>query len=363
MKCPVCDQENPSMLCPRCGFDASRDYEKYPTLGVIPSVSALRRQWQGQSDAPASTESPRKKSQWLSIAACAIMLAVGLAAGFFLGKGAPAPTEPEISVQTPPETTEPEISVQTPPETTEPAPLQNLWEANVLRNDLASISEPSDAHKYSVFGSGYIREQIDTIVFLGTLRSAPAAAWDASANGNGSVLAWVSSVGGRYWLYLAGEGGINAGATCRNLFAGYTNLNRINFAGNLHTDFSQDMGYMFYDCGALTSLDLSDFNTANVRDMRGMFYDCDGLSSLDLRSFSTDKVQNMSYMFWRCDSLKSMDLSSFDTTNVQDMRSMFEYCDALTSLDLSSFNTTNVRDTTDMFYDCPAGSDWEHILK
>ena len=134
MKCPVCDQENPSMLCPRCGFDASRDYEKYPTLGVIPSVSALRRQWQGQSDAPASTESPRKKSQWLSIAACAIMLAVGFAAGFFLGKGAPAPTEPEISVQTP-------------PETTEPAPTEPIWEANVLRNDLASISEPSDAHE------------------------------------------------------------------------------------------------------------------------------------------------------------------------------------------------------------------------
>ena len=36
MKCPVCDQENPSMLCPRCGFDASRDYEKYPTLGGDP---------------------------------------------------------------------------------------------------------------------------------------------------------------------------------------------------------------------------------------------------------------------------------------------------------------------------------------
>ena len=350
MKCPVCDQENSSMLCPRCGFDASRDYEKYPTLGVIPSVSALRRQWQGQSDAPASTESPRKKSQWLSIAACVIMLAVGLAAGFFLGKGAPAPTEPEISVQTP-------------PETTEPAPPQNLWEANVLRNDLASISEPSDAHEYSVFGSGYIRQQIDSIVFLHTLQSAPADAWDVSAAGNGSVLAWVKPVGSLYRLYLAGKGGINAGATCRNLFAGYTNLNRIVFSGYFHTDFSQDMAYMFYDCGTLTSLDLSDFNTANARDMRGMFYDCNRLSSLDLRSFSTGNVRNMGYMFWRCDSLKSMDLSSFDTTNVQDMRSMFEYCNALTSLDLSTFNTTNVRDTTDMFYDCPAGSDWEHILK
>ena len=43
MKCPVCDNVNTSMLCPKCGFDSSRDYEKYPTfgpVGEIPAVSA-----------------------------------------------------------------------------------------------------------------------------------------------------------------------------------------------------------------------------------------------------------------------------------------------------------------------------------
>ena len=35
MKCPVCDQENSTMLCTRCGFDASMDYEKYPTFALI----------------------------------------------------------------------------------------------------------------------------------------------------------------------------------------------------------------------------------------------------------------------------------------------------------------------------------------
>lgn len=46
MKCPVCDQENSTMLCSQCGFDASRDYEQYPTFGPIKkalSVSAMRR--------------------------------------------------------------------------------------------------------------------------------------------------------------------------------------------------------------------------------------------------------------------------------------------------------------------------------
>lgn len=45
MKCPVCDEKMASMVC-TCGYDASRDYEKYPTLGQLPrdmvSVKALR---------------------------------------------------------------------------------------------------------------------------------------------------------------------------------------------------------------------------------------------------------------------------------------------------------------------------------
>lgn len=51
MKCPVCDHKNSTMLCPQCGFDASRDYERYPSFGAVssrPSVSAMRRDWHMQ---------------------------------------------------------------------------------------------------------------------------------------------------------------------------------------------------------------------------------------------------------------------------------------------------------------------------
>lgn len=35
MECPVCGKENNSALCPECGFDTSRDYEKHPTLSPV----------------------------------------------------------------------------------------------------------------------------------------------------------------------------------------------------------------------------------------------------------------------------------------------------------------------------------------
>ena len=38
------------------------------------------------------------------------------------------------------------------------------------------------------------------------------------------------------------------------------------------------MRSMFYKCSSLTSLNLSNFNTNNVKDMSGMFYGCRNLT-------------------------------------------------------------------------------------
>ena len=57
------------------------------------------------------------------------------------------------------------------------------------------------------------------------------------------------------------------------------------------------MSYMFYNCSALTSLNLSNFNTNNVKDMWGMFYLCSSLTSLDLSNFSSNNVEIMDNMF------------------------------------------------------------------
>ena len=57
-------------------------------------------------------------------------------------------------------------------------------------------------------------------------------------------------------------------------------------------------------------------------------------------------------MFDECSSLQSIDLSSFNTTNVKDMWSMFEGCSSLQSIDLSLFNTTNVKYMRCMFSRC-----------
>ena len=62
----------------------------------------------------------------------------------------------------------------------------------------------------------------------------------------------------------------------------------------------------------------------------------------------------MSYMFSWCMNLKSLNLSGWDTSNVKDMDHMFSECEVLKSLDLSGWNTSIVEKMGSMFYQCPA---------
>ena len=89
---------------------------------------------------------------------------------------------------------------------------------------------------------------------------------------------------------------------------------------------------MFCCCRSLTTLDVSSFDTANVKDMHEMFGECNSLIALDLSNFSTSKVDNMEGMFAECSNLTTLDVSNFDTANVKNMWHMFYNCPNLTTI-------------------------------
>ena len=138
---------------------------------------------------------------------------------------------------------------------------------------------------------------------------------------------------------------------CR-FFYNLTKLKTITGLEYLNTWNVTDMGYMFYGCSALTSLDVTHFNTANVTNMSYMFSSCVALTSLDVTKFNTANVTNMSGMFYSCKTLTSLDVSKFNTVNVTNMLQMFSGCSKLTSLDVSKFNTVNVTNMKSMFSMC-----------
>ena len=113
------------------------------------------------------------------------------------------------------------------------------------------------------------------------------------------------------------------------------------------------MSYMFANCVALTSLDVTNFNTENVANMERMFIGCSALLSLDVTNFNTAKVTDMSYMFANCVALTSLYLTNFNTAKVTNMERMFSFCKALTTIYASSkFVTPQVSNSIRMFYNC-----------
>ena len=118
-----------------------------------------------------------------------------------------------------------------------------------------------------------------------------------------------------------------------------------NLALNLVTSEATDMSEMFYNCQALTSIDLSQFNTEKVTTMSQMFENCYALTSLDLTSFNTSKVTSMYHMFTNCQNLQTADISSFDPSKLTTTQAMFALCYKLTTiyndLDWSKFTGIN----------------------
>ena len=125
------------------------------------------------------------------------------------------------------------------------------------------------------------------------------------------------------------------------MFTFITNTNLTLDLSKFDTSNVKIMQRMFSNCKA-ASLNLSGFNTSNVTEMQAMFYGVPA-TSLDLSMFDTSNVTNMERMFSGAQAT-TINVSNFNTGKVTNMFAMFENSKAST-LDLSSFDTSAVTDT------------------
>ena len=113
-------------------------------------------------------------------------------------------------------------------------------------------------------------------------------------------------------------------------FYGFGNLtNIVGIKENLNTENVEYMFEMFQFCDKLKSVDLSGFNTANVKDMSFMFYGS-GVRTIDISSFNTANVTNMYYMFGACENLRTIYVGdNWSTASVTKSDEMFYACPKL----------------------------------
>ena len=70
--------------------------------------------------------------------------------------------------------------------------------------------------------------------------------------------------------------------------------------------------------------------------MSGIFQFCESLENLDLSNWDTSNVKNMDYMFKQCNKLKELKgLDKFNTDKLESMAEIFNSCNELEYLNLS----------------------------
>lgn len=341
-----------------------------------PSVTALTEELFGKKkpEPPKTEQKPKRKAALLLPAAAICLL---LLFGTMILRGLPVP-EKTVSEPTIPTGAVPDTSLSTIPTETTPA-----WENNQLMMDWmvsmtyttpeTTADVDSNVGNGTVLGSQYKRRHIQSVSFLDTLAGMPADAWDVSASGNGSVMAWVTP---EYELCIAGEGGVSGYNAGYRLFAGYFNLTQVNFNGAFHP--AGELSDMFYGCKSLEKIDLRQLDLTQATKMDRMFYGCTklqevlfpqsespylnsisamftgctDLAQVDLSNLDLSSVTNMQSLFSSCTNLKEVNFTGVDTRSLTDMSYMFYECNALETLDLSSFDTANVTTMSHMFRRC-----------
>ena len=133
-------------------------------------------------------------------------------------------------------------------------------------------------------------------------------------------------------------------------FTNCTSLTTVTGISNLKTDNVTSLWAMFYNCSALTGVDVTGFNTANVTDMNGMFYNCSALTSVDVSEFDVSIVESMDDMFNNCSSLVT--IYGDEQWSCQTSSNMFKNCTSLTgaiSYNSSKTDVTYANPTTGYF--------------
>ena len=121
---------------------------------------------------------------------------------------------------------------------------------------------------------------------------------------------------------------LNVGTSLPGWLAQRENIKTVVFDASFANIRPTSCHRWFYECRNLTEIKgIENLNTENVTNMGGMFYNCCALTSLNLTSFNTAKVSDMSYMFMGCSALTTIFVSDkFVTDQITDGRDMFHMC-------------------------------------
>ncbi len=163
-----------------------------------------------------------------------------------------------------------------------------------------------------------------------------------------------------------------------NMFEGCQHMTEIDLSG-IQSTKAESFRYMFSDCSHLQSVDMTGIETGNVttfykmfaycedltqikgssswdfssaESVERMFYDCYALSSVDMTFNFSDSLSTMYRMFRSCEGLEAIDFTGADFSGVTTIKECFKGCENLTTIG-GTFNFSSaLTDASSFLYHC-----------
>ena len=106
------------------------------------------------------------------------------------------------------------------------------------------------------------------------------------------------------------------------------------------------MNHMFRYCAKLKNIiGIENLDVYKLEDANSMFYCCENLAELDLTNWNPISLENISYMFYLCSNLKIIkNIENWQLPNIKDVNHMFSDCTKL-DVDLSNWDFTKIKDS------------------
>ena len=125
-------------------------------------------------------------------------------------------------------------------------PAETQEQEKRIAGTLMKFKDYSDDSGTTLWGKTSVRrEQITSARFYDTLDGEEENSWDASAEGDGSVKAWIVETDNKRELVFGANGSISLDSDCGWMFSDFENAESIGFSGCVLTSDVRDMSYMF----------------------------------------------------------------------------------------------------------------------
>ena len=134
----------------------------------------------------------------------------------------------------------------------------------------------------------------------------------------------------------------------------YNNNNSFVYLSDIDVSELDDLSYILGILNHVEVIDISGWDTSNVRDMNFMFSQCKKLKKIiGIENLDVSKLEYANYMFYGCENLVELDLTNWNPKLLQKTRYMFYGCLNLKIIkNIENWQLPNIKEVKYMFSGC-----------